>query len=75
MDIENGCKKITTGKLRLFQINSKADASKLVLKKYVLVAKATLQSQMSICLSVQYQNPAASQNHAYWHNLSLPQPL
>ena len=40
-----------------------------------LVAKATLQSQMSICLSVQYQNPAASQNHAYWHNLSLPQPL
>ena len=27
--------------------------------------QATLESQMSICLSVHYQNPSASQNHTY----------
>ena len=39
------------------------------------VAKATLQSQMSVRLSVRlsvsHKNPSASQNHAYQPNLSL----
>ena len=41
---------------------------------YVLlisVAKATLQSQICVRLSVSHQNPSASQNHAYQPNLSI----
>ena len=30
------------------------------------VVKATLESQMSVCLSVSHQNPSASQNCSYW---------
>ena len=33
---------------------------------YFSVAKATLESQMSVCQSVRNKNPSASQNWSYW---------
>ena len=46
---------------------------------YFSIAKATLQTAMSVhlsvCQSVSHQNPSASPNHAYQPNLSLSQPL